>query len=463
MSNQRPHIIELLRRWLRGDARARDEGRLERQGADDDFLRDALEGYRSFPESDHEAAAGRLRERLQQRTGKRGGGMVMMWLPRAAAAAVALMAIASVTWLFLQNDAPEELAFATEETEMVEAIEREDNPAGEPSIIQEPETTERLRRQEPQESTRPSSEPSEPTEVRPSPSRRELSAQENTRALAENEAGIEAAEEPSTGRIPAEPDLPAAYDAPVAMAREDTSIESEAPTSIPQAPVSALRTTRGLTTRPAPADSSTRLLEGQILTPDGEPLIGANVLIPGTSTGTVTNLEGRFSIEAPSGQESIMVSYVGYQTASIPIDQQDSFRITLAEDAPLSEVVITGLSRAKRKEAGIAKISEAPAAATGITGISSLAVPRGGFPELEKYIRKNLRYPEEAREADIEGFVLLRFTVQADGSLDNFEVLQSLCETCDQEAIRLLKEGPAWQVQTAEAPVMISYPVKFEL
>lgn len=64
--------------------------------------------------------------------------------------------------------------------------------------------------------------------------------------------------------------------------------------------------------------------------------------------------------------------------------------------------------------------------------------------DYQKYIDENLVYPTEAKEANIEGSVKLIFTVNVDSTVTDFIVLQGLGYGCDEEAIRLVKEGPKW-------------------
>ncbi len=64
--------------------------------------------------------------------------------------------------------------------------------------------------------------------------------------------------------------------------------------------------------------------------------------------------------------------------------------------------------------------------------------------EYQKYINENLVYPSEAKDANIEGSVKLIFTVNVDSTVTDFIVLQGLGYGCDEEAIRLVKEGPKW-------------------
>ena len=84
-----------------------------------------------------------------------------------------------------------------------------------------------------------------------------------------------------------------------------------------------------------------------------EALIGVNVSIKNTSIGTVTDLDGYFSIVAPADATSIMLSYVGYQNQEIDISNMTSgevLSISLGQGSILDEVVVTALGLTKSKE-----------------------------------------------------------------------------------------------------------------
>ena len=68
----------------------------------------------------------------------------------------------------------------------------------------------------------------------------------------------------------------------------------------------------------------------------------------------------------------------------------------------------------------------------------------GGRKELVKYIKQNLIYPEEAKEKKVEGQVIVNFVVESNGTLSNIKVVSSLGSGCDEEAIRLINNMPAW-------------------
>jgi TonB family protein len=78
------------------------------------------------------------------------------------------------------------------------------------------------------------------------------------------------------------------------------------------------------------------------------------------------------------------------------------------------------------------------------TVVEESAAPKDGFDNMYQYIAKNLQYPKKARESKIEGKVFVQFIVNLDGSLSDFKVIKGIDEACDQEAIRVLKNGPIW-------------------
>ena len=76
---------------------------------------------------------------------------------------------------------------------------------------------------------------------------------------------------------------------------------------------------------------------------DNEPLMGATVKVAGTGTGTVTDLDGRFTISLPQGKSRITVSYVGYKPETVNVSGKQHVDIVLKSDAAsMNEVVVVG-------------------------------------------------------------------------------------------------------------------------
>ncbi|MDR1516927.1 MAG: SusC/RagA family TonB-linked outer membrane protein, partial [Dysgonamonadaceae bacterium] len=84
-------------------------------------------------------------------------------------------------------------------------------------------------------------------------------------------------------------------------------------------------------------------ITGKVVDPDGEPVIGANVVVAGTTTGTVTDVNGEFSLSVDENA-TLKISYIGYLEQSVKVAGKTNLSITLQEDATaLEEVVVTGM------------------------------------------------------------------------------------------------------------------------
>ena len=87
-----------------------------------------------------------------------------------------------------------------------------------------------------------------------------------------------------------------------------------------------------------------RIIKGLVSDNYGEPLIGVSVLVKGTATGTITDIDGNYSIEVPDDKAVLEFSYIGYQKAVLPIAGISSFNVVLKEDTQvLNEVVVTAM------------------------------------------------------------------------------------------------------------------------
>src|SRR5690554_4247181 len=81
-------------------------------------------------------------------------------------------------------------------------------------------------------------------------------------------------------------------------------------------------------------------VRGTVVDDTGEPVIGATILIKGTSQGTVTDIDGNFNLTAPTGG-TLVVSYVGFDSQEVAV--RANLRVVLAPDTQLlDEVVIVG-------------------------------------------------------------------------------------------------------------------------
>lgn len=89
---------------------------------------------------------------------------------------------------------------------------------------------------------------------------------------------------------------------------------------------------------------------GTIVDSSGMPIIGANILVKGTNSGTITDMNGNFSLEVDKNA-TLVVSYIGFADQEIKVGNQTSLSIVLKEDvAALDEVIVIGYGTTKRKD-----------------------------------------------------------------------------------------------------------------
>ena len=90
-------------------------------------------------------------------------------------------------------------------------------------------------------------------------------------------------------------------------------------------------------------------VKGQVFDTKGESVIGASVLVKGTTNGTITDMDGNFILSNVSDDAILQVSFVGYVTQDVPVAGKSEIKVTLSEDTEtLDEVVVIGYGSVKK-------------------------------------------------------------------------------------------------------------------
>jgi TonB family protein len=164
---------------------------------------------------------------------------------------------------------------------------------------------------------------------------------------------------------------------------------------------------------------------------DSTGLPGVNVVIKGTNTGTVTDMNGNYQIDLDDPDATLVYSFIGLESKEVPVENKSSVNVLMDQDvSQLSEVVVTGFGEAKEDDK--------------IYSTFEMAEPVGGRRAFKKYLEEKLVYPRQALDNKIEGKVTIQFTVETTGKLTNFNVVKGIGYGCDDEVIRLIKQGPKW-------------------
>ena len=171
---------------------------------------------------------------------------------------------------------------------------------------------------------------------------------------------------------------------------------------------------------------------------DSLPLQAVTVVEKGTTNGVKTDFVGAFTIDLINTDSILTFRFLGFRETEVDVKSESWTPLYLEpEVSKLDEVVVTAIGITQEKEDLGYVVTEIPT--------RSSAVPNIDKKGYDQYLKDSLRYPQQALASKIKGRVTLEFTVNEDGSTDNFKIIKGLGYGCDEEAIRLIKEGPVWQ------------------
>ena len=128
----------------------------------------------------------------------------------------------------------------------------------------------------------------------------------------------------------------------------------------------------------ATAFAQQKTIKGTVVDVTGEPLIGVNVAVKGTTIGIITDIDGNYTLEVPS-KSTIVFSYIGYQAQEVPVGNQSTINVTLKEDTQkLEEVVVVGYGTQKKVTVtgSVASVSGEELKASPTTNLSNGMVGR---------------------------------------------------------------------------------------
>ena len=117
-------------------------------------------------------------------------------------------------------------------------------------------------------------------------------------------------------------------------------------------------------------------------------------------------------------------------------------------------------------DAGDAEVTPEPEPEQPFLFVQQMPEFPGGEAALLDYFSSNIRYPEMAREHDIEGTVYVQFVIDPEGNVTKIKVLRGVGAGCDKEAVRVIASMPKWKAGKHGdrfVPVMFTVPIQFKL
>ena len=400
--------------YIRGLRKGKEAHRLEKESMQDPFLADAMDGYNQV-EGNHEQRIEKLRMQVSAHSAKKKNTYAISW---SIAACLNIGFGISSYFLFLKKSMTDEVFIAKESVSSKLA-----DPAIPPTpAIPATPTVPATPQKEIALATAKVKTDSTPVS--------EITArQANKKDMI---AKIQTTSQPQGAPVAAVPMMEEVSEETAALqevvATMDT-FESESDKKMKLAKVATIL-------------PQNNMIKGRVTNEKGEPLIGASVTYKGTNIGTITNMNGEFSLVKKDDKKRLTAQFIGYDPVEIRVDTSRTMLIAMNENKQtLNEVVVVGYGAKKNKKSttlgSVVKVEEQ--AEKEIT-----PQPVIGKRSYQKYLKENLVRPADEKCAQVKGKVVLTFLVNKEGRPFSIKVKESLCESSDKEAIRLIQEGPDW-------------------
>ena len=415
--------------YIRGLRKGKEAHRLERESMQDPFLADAMDGY-SQVEGNHEQRIEKLRMQVSAHSAKNKNTRAITW---SIAACLAIGFGISSYFLFLKKSMTDEVFIAKESVS---------SKLAEPAVPPTPAI--------PATPTVPATPQKEIALATAKVKTDSTPVSEITARQADKKdmiAKIQATSQPQQGvpvaTVPVMEEVSEETAALQEVVATMDTFESESDKKMKLAKVATILPQKNM-------------IKGRVTDEKGEPLIGASVTYKGTNIGTITNMNGEFSLVKKDDKKRLTAEYIGYNPVEIRIDTNRTMLIAMNENKQaLNEVVVVGYGAKKNKKSTTlgsdAKVKEQ-------TEKEITPQPVIGKRNYQKYLKEHLVRPTDEKCAQVKGKVILTFLINKEGRPFYIKVKESLCESADKEAIRLIQEGPDWIYGNK----LVEVTVKFE-
>ena len=193
-----------------------------------------------------------------------------------------------------------------------------------------------------------------------------------------------------------------------------------------------------------------RIIKGTILDATGMPVIGANVMVKGTTNGTITDMDGKFSLKVDKNA-ILVVSYIGYANQEIKVGNQNTLSITMKEDAEaLDELVVVGYGVQKKVNLTAAVETVNSEVLENRPVKSATEMLEGVVPNLN--ISTTSGAPDATASLNIRGFTGMNSKGSPLVLVDGVEQSLDMVNPNDIESISVLKDAAASAIYGSRAP-----------
>ena len=413
--------------YIRGLRKGKEAHRLEKESMQDPFLADAMDGYNQV-EGNHEQRIEKLRMQVSAHSAKKKNTYAITW--SIAACLIIGFGISSY-FLFLKKSMTDEV-FIAEESVSTKLAEPAAPPT--PAIPATPTVPATPQKEIALATTKVKTDSTPISEI--------TARQADKKDMI---AKIQTTSQPQGAPVAAVPMMEEVSEETAALQEVVATIdtfESESDKKMKMAKVATIL-------------PQNNMIKGRVTDEKGEPLIGASVTYKGTNIGTITNMNGEFSLVKKDDKKRLTAEYIGYDPVEIRVDTSRTMLIAMNENKQaLNEVVVVGYGAKKNK-----KSVTAGTVVKGNEQANKDITPQPviGKRKFQKYLKENLVRPTDEKCAQVKGKVVLTFLVNKEGRPFSIKVKESLCESSDKEAIRLIQEGPDWIYGNKLAEVTVKF------
>jgi hypothetical protein len=450
-----------IRRYLEGKMSPEEMHRIEKAALDDPFLADAMEGFQLSGSGTTKEDLDELRSRLRERTREADKNRFVWW--RMAAMLVLVLGASIAAWYLAKPIAETSTLAKNEELRPLPHIDTTVTPQrfkNTTATIKRKDESAGIALSVPQAQKLKADTPnrlSAVTTAQLAAANEEKSAKDISPVVIEKESIDK--DKPVTGNVRSLPkaseiapsgatskiEMPQASKEKKMDARSADAPKSEAMPSAPSA----------MATGSVPSF----YYKGRVTDDQNKPVPYASIRISNAAgKGTYTDVQGQFSIVSSDSILQADILSVGYTSKRTTLTARSNLAIIQLHpsSSALNEVVVSGYGK-KRANKDDEQIDS-------VESNKSLpfAEPTDGWSLFEIYIKNNLRIPVHQDFLASKGAVTISFYVDPDnGRLSDFRVEKSFGTIYDKEAIRVLKEGPPWDVFNTDGKVRTSYTILF--
>ncbi|MFL5747852.1 MAG: carboxypeptidase-like regulatory domain-containing protein [Niastella sp.] len=484
MSDHKEHITQYsaadLQRYVQGKLSAAEMHAMEKAALDDPFLADAIEGMQqAFAEHDESLVTGQLQQLQQQFQAQTApAAKVVAFKPFRywQAAAAAVVVIITGVWIYSllsdsslqKNSAP--VIAKTEERKIPQ---QESAP-----VLQEPKERTLITDSAPAKSVEPNiNKSAAPTRsYRNAPTDDQVLAQEKKPATAsaatvQNKAILSfgKADTVKQDNVSDWERLKEA-DKDAAVAKQETAVPPVASAAMPELKKARKESTYNnvfkdretelitIKTKDSPkktigvSNDLSGVIKGQVTDQNSNPIANAYLQIPKNNNNFVTDKTGYFKIPVSDSVVDVAVNVSGYGTQNFRLENNatmNQLQLQPANAAIASNEV--AYYKGNRYKAAIA--NKLP------NYIVHDAEPASGWVAFDQYLEKNKKVT--FNNSSSIGQVIVSFDVNKKGELSGFKIEQSLSKACDDEAIRLIMQGPGWKLLKKVRKARVTVIVRF--